>query len=63
MIYSTKSMQPPLLCLLLGYPLPPPGANVLYVWPQRGEGEEMIVVTETVTQASRAAMETIVCEG
>ena len=33
-IYSSKSTQPPLLCLLLGYPPPPPpGVDVLYVWP------------------------------
>ena len=33
MVHSTNSMQPPLLCLLLGYPLPLPVSDVLYVWP------------------------------
>ena len=33
MVHSTNSMQPPLLCLLLGYPLPLPVSDVLYVRP------------------------------
>ena len=31
-IYSTKITQPPLICLLLGQPLPTLGADVLYEW-------------------------------
>ena len=45
MKYNTKSTQPPLLCLLLGYPLPPPGADVLYVWSLIARGVPVLLHT------------------
>ena len=34
---TAKSTQPPLLCLLLGYLIPPHGADILYVLSRKGK--------------------------
>ena len=48
MIYRTKSTQPPLLCLLLGYPPPPPDADFLYVWSRGGEDHQSLILISKI---------------